>query len=339
MTTKRTLAAALAAVALATTACGTDTNGTAPNAAASGCPSGTLTGAGSTFVATLAQQWIKDFGSRCPGATITYQSVGSGAGITQLTEGTVGFAGSDATLKPAEEQALAAKGAVLTIPWAAGGVAVLVHLNGVDAVRLSPATLAGMYAGTVKRWDDAAVAADNPGVRLPHTEVRVVHRSDGSGTTKVFTSYLTATAPDVWKAGADKEVDWPAGLGAKGSDGVATAVKQTDGAVGYAEVSYARAAGLTMASIRNGAGEYAQPTAAAVSAALAEPSAYTAKAAGAYPISTVTYVIAREHSSPLLAAFVRYALTDGKAAAEPLAYAPLPDAVATKALADADRLS
>jgi phosphate transport system substrate-binding protein len=333
--------AALAIMAIAAAGCGTNANGPAANAGTTtaGCAKGSVMGAGSTFVATLAQQWIKDFGARCPGATVTYQAVGSGAGITQLTEGTVQFAGSDAMLKPDEAAALAAKGDVLTIPWAAGGVGVLVNLRGVDTLRLSPATLAGIYAGTIKRWDAAAVVADNPGVPLPGTAVHVVHRSDGSGTTKVFTSYLTATAPAVWKAGADKEIDWPAGLGAKGSDGVAIAVKQTDGAIGYAEVAYAASAGLHTALLRNASGAFVAPTAAAVSAALAEADPFTATAAAAYPLSTLTYVIAPAGSSAVLKAFVKYALTDGRKAAEPLSYAPLPDSVATKALADADRLS
>jgi phosphate transport system substrate-binding protein len=342
--TTRWIAAALAALALTTAACGTDDNAqgngpTASGSAAADCVRGSVTGAGSTFVATLAQQWIKDFGARCPGATVGYQAVGSGAGITQLTEGTVDFAASDAQLKPEEAAALAAKGAApVTIPWAAGGIAVLVNLPGVSSVRVSPATLAGMYAGRVGYWDDAAVAADNAGTSLPHTKVQVVHRSDGSGTTKVFTSFLTALAPGVWKAGAGKEVDWPAGVGAKGSDGVTTAVKQTTGAIGYAELSYAKAGNVAVAKVRNAAGAYTEPDGAAVAAALAESDAFTAKAAGAYPLSTLTYVIARPGNA-VVAAFVKYAIRDGQAAAGPLFYAPLPAAVATKALADAEALS
>jgi phosphate transport system substrate-binding protein len=344
MTKTTKLAGALVALALATAACGSDNNtdgtGAQPSgSAAAGCVKGSVTGAGSTFVATLAQQWIKDFGARCPGATVTYQGVGSGAGITQLTEGTVDFAGSDATLKPDEEAVLKSKGAPpLTIPWAAGAVAVLVNLPDVTDVKLSPATIAGMYAGKVTFWDGAAVKADNAGATLPHTKVQVVHRSDGSGTTKVFTSFLTTTAGDLWKAGAAKEVDWPAGVGAKGSDGVTTAVKQTKGAIGYAELSYAKAGGLAVAKVKNASGTYAEPSSAAVGAALAEPDAATAKAADAYPLATLTYVIARPGNA-VVAAFVKYAIADGQAAAESLFYAPLPASVATKALADAEALS
>jgi phosphate transport system substrate-binding protein len=340
MTKTRKLAGALAALALAAVACGTDANGGPTAPAASGCPKGAANGAGSTFVATLAQQWIKDFGARCDGATIGYQPVGSGAGITQLTEGTVDFAGSDGTLKPEEEQALTAKGITpLTIPWAAGGIAILVNVPGVTDLKLSPKSLAGIYAGTVKSWNDPAVAADNPGTTLPSTKVQVVHRSDGSGTTKVFTSYLTKTAPEVWKAGADKEIDWPAGLGAKGSDGVTAAVKQAEGAIGYAELSYAKAGGLAVAALRNAAGQYVTVTAASVGAALAADDAFTAADPVAYPLSTLTYVIARKGAGPVVAAFVEYALTTGQAAAEGLFYAPLPAAIATKAVADAKGLA
>jgi phosphate transport system substrate-binding protein len=154
----------------------------------------------------------------------------------------------------------------------------------------------------------------------------------------VFTSFLTALAPDVWKAGAGKEVAWPAGIGAKGSDGVTTAVKQTTGAVGYAELSYAKAGNVAVAKVRNASGAYTEPDGAAVAAALAETDAFTAKAAGAYPLSTLTYVIARPGNA-VVAAFVKYAIRDGQAAAGPLFYAPLPAAVATKALADAEALS
>jgi phosphate transport system substrate-binding protein len=346
MTMTRRIAGALVALTLAAAGCGTDDNSNSPTAGsgatsadAGGCPQGSATGAGSTFVATLAQQWIKDFGTSCPDATVGYQAVGSGAGITQLTEGTVAFAASDATLKPDELTALTTGGTKpLTIPWAAGAIAVMVNLPGVDAVQLSPLTLAGMYAGTVQHWDDSAVRSDNPGIDLPHTKVLPVHRSDGSGTTKVFTAFLTATAARVWTRGADKEVDWPTGVGAKGSDGVSTAVKQTEGAVAYAELSYAKAGGIAVATIRNAAGKYTGPTSSAVAAALAEPDPLVATADAAYPLSTLTYVIAKPGNA-VVEAFVKYAVGPGQAAAEGLFYAPLPAAVASQALADAEALS
>jgi phosphate transport system substrate-binding protein len=335
-------------------ACGSDNNGRAQPAASntttatpSGpvtCGAGTITGAGSTFVQTLAQQWIKDYGAACPGATINYQGVGSGAGVQQFTSGTVDFAGSDAVLKP-EEQASA--GPTVQVPWAAGGIAVLYQLAGVDDLKLGPETLAGIFAGTIKTWDDPAIAAENHGASLPSKAIQVVHRSDGSGTTKVFTSYLTAVAPRVWTAGADKDVPWPTGQGAKGSDGVSAAVKQADGSIGYAELSFAETNGVGVASIRNAAGVYVKPTAKSVSAALREAQipadltikvTYTPKDSAAYPISTTTWAIVHTNiadaaKAKLLKGFLLYAVSQGQAAATRLFYAPLPQEIAVRAQA------
>jgi phosphate transport system substrate-binding protein len=347
--------AALALAAMLAGACGTDDNGPGRAAASDttdaptpagrvDCADGTITGAGSTFVQTLAQQWVKDFGAACPGATINYQGVGSGAGVQQFLSGTVDFAASDAVLKP-EEQASA--GEVLHIPWAAGGIAVLYHLTGVDDLKLGPDTLAGIFAGTITKWDDAAIAADNKGATLPSTAIQVVHRSDGSGTTKVFTSYLTAVAPAVWKAGADKDVAWPTGQGAKGSDGVSAAVQQADGAIGYAEVSFAQANGVAVAGVRNAAGSYVKPTAKSVAAALREAEvpadlkikvSYTPKDPAAYPISTTTWAIVHTHPSDpakakLIKSFLLYAVGKGQAVATKLYYAPLPQELAIRAQA------
>jgi phosphate transport system substrate-binding protein len=346
--------AVLTTAALFVGACGTDENGPPVAAAASvttdaptspiACADGTITGAGSTFVQTLAQQWVKDYGAACPDATVNYQGVGSGAGVQQFLSGTVDLAASDAVLTPEEE---ASAGKVVHIPWAAGGIAVLYHLAGVDQLELGPRTLAGIFAGTITRWDDPAIAAENRGVSLPSTPVQVIHRSDGSGTTKVFTSYLTAVAPSVWTLGADKDVAWPTGQGAKGSDGVSAAVQQTDGAIGYAELSFAKANGVAVASVRNEAGAYVKPTARAVSAAVREAQVpadlkinvtYTPKDRAAYPISTTTWAIV--HAGPsdtgrakLLKDFLLYAVGPGQAAATRLFYAPLPQEIAVRAQA------
>ena len=339
------------------TACGTDQNGPTGSAAGSQaaagtgpveCAAGSVTGAGSTFVQTLAQQWIKDFGTACPGATVNYQGVGSGAGIQQFTAGTVDFGASDAVMKPAEQQAAEARGGpVLHLPWAAGAIAVLYNLSGIEGLQLSPATLAAIFAGTVTRWDDPRIAGDNPGLRLPDRAVQVVHRSDGSGTTEVFTSYLTAVAPDVWKAGSGKDVPWPTGQGAKGSDGVSVAVKQAEGGIGYAELSFAVAQNITVARIGNAAGRFAAPTPEAVTAALEEAEippdlrvkvTYTPKAPAAYPISTTTWALMyAKPSDPgkaaLLRAFALYALGPGQAQAGRLSYAPLPHELSVRAQA------
>jgi phosphate transport system substrate-binding protein len=347
---KRLITAATAAlvITLVAGACGSDNNSKGASASGSSttastskaaCATGSVSGAGSTFVQTIAQQWIKDFQSACSGATVNYQAVGSGAGIQQLTSGTIDFAGSDVKMKPAEQTAAEAKnGPILTIPWSAGGIAVEFHVSGVSDLNLTAATLAGIFAGKITKWDDAAIKADNPGASLPSTGIQVVHRSDGSGTTAAFTTYLTAAAPQVWMAGSGKDVSWPTGQGAKGSDGVTGAVKQADGAIGYSEVSFAKGAGLGIAKIKNSAGQFVGPTGEAVSAYLAAPSD-----AKAYPISTETYVLVPKSpkdagKAALLKAFVLYALNQGQQTADSLYYAPLPTSILSQATTDAQSI-
>jgi phosphate transport system substrate-binding protein len=335
-------------------ACGTDNNTSSPTGGASGsandgavtCATGTVSGAGSTFVQTIVQQWIKDFGARCPGATVNYQGVGSGAGIQQLSAGTVDFAGSDVVMKPDEQAAAETKlGPVLTIPWSAGGIAVEYNLPGVTDLKLTPEALGGIFSGRITKWDDPAIRSVNSGTSLPSTSIQVIHRSDGSGTTAAFTAFLAATAPSVWTAGSGKDVAWPAGQGAKGSDGVTAAVKGAQGAVGYAELSFPKGANLGIAKIRNAAGTFVGPEGPAVAAALAEAQVpadlkvkvnYTPQSAGAYPISTTTFVLvpkkpADPAKAKLLKAFVLYALGEGQKAAESLDYAPLPRSLAEEA--------
>ncbi len=343
----RSLAAALVTSTLVLAGCGSDTNSsTAKSATPANCATGSVTGAGSTFVQNIALQWIKDYTNSCKGATINYNGVGSGAGVQQFNAGTVQFAGTDVALSQTEKDAAKAKyGDVLTIPWSAGGIAVEYKLAGVTDLKLSPATLAGIFAGKIAKWDDTAIKADNAGVTLPTTPVQVVHRSEGSGTTAAFTAYMTATAPDVWTAGTGKEVKWPAGQGAKGSDGVTAAVKAADGTIGYAEVSFARANQLGVAKIKNAAGEFVSPEGANVTAALSAAQVavdgkvtldYKAADKAAYEISTVTYVVvpkkpADAAQSTLLKSFVQYALDSGQASASALFYAPLSDTVKTPA--------
>ncbi|MBA3653321.1 MAG: phosphate ABC transporter substrate-binding protein PstS [Actinobacteria bacterium] len=334
--------------------CGSDNNTASTASTASSptakvaCATGTLSGAGATFPQAIVQQWIKDYQAACPGATVNYQAVGSGAGIQQFTAGTVDFGASDAAMKPDEEQAATAKGGqVLHIPWTAGGIAVFFNVSGLRGLKLSPDAVAGIFAGTIKKWNDPKIAADNSGTTLPDIAVQVVHRSDGSGTTNVFTSYLTAVAPAVWTAGAAKDVKWPAGQGAKGSDGVTATVKQTEGAVGYAELSYAKGAGLPVAKIKNPSGAYVEPTPAAVSAALAKidvptdlkiKADFTPDDAAAYPISTPTWALvfakpADGAKATLVRSFLTYVLGAGQKAAPGLDYAPLPASVLDPATA------
>jgi phosphate transport system substrate-binding protein len=307
----------------------------------------TLSGAGATFPATLVQEWIKQYRSLAPGVTLNYQAIGSGAGIQQLTSKTVDFAGSDVPLKESEVAATGGPGAVVQVPWTAGGVAVEYNLPGIAGLRLTPAVLAGIFAGRITRWNDPAVKAENPGAPLPATGVQVVHRSDGSGTTQVFTDYLTAVAPEIWSFPSGK--DWPAGTagtGAKGSDGVTAAVKQSVGAIGYAEPSFPKQAQLGVATVRNAAGRFLGPEARAVSAALAAATVNTdgtlklnfaPVSPDAYPISSTSYLMFyRSLSDPAKEAalkhFVAWALADGQALAEGLDYAPLPEGVQGSAL-------
>jgi phosphate transport system substrate-binding protein len=342
-----TLVGLVAVGALTLSACGTDDNTTSDDVTAGkDCATGDLRGAGSTFQKNIVSAWIKGYTAMCKGATVDYQGIGSGAGIKQFGAATVDFAGSDSLMKD-DEQADAdkrCKAAALHLPVSAGGIALAYRLSGVDALKLSPATIAGIFQGKVTRWDDAAVKADNPGVALPGTSITAVHREDSSGTTGVFSTFLGATAGGTWKLGEGKELTWPAQVqGAKGSDGVTQAVLSVDGGITYTEVSYAENADLSTVEVRNGAGEYVGPEPDAVSTALAGATLpptgndlrvgydFANTTPGAYPITALTYEIVCSKGDPekqaLLASFVEYAVTDGQDAAEDNGYAPLPGAV------------
>jgi phosphate transport system substrate-binding protein len=349
------LGAVIVLAALAISGCGTDDNssrlsaGRRPAAPVAGAnDQATLSGAGATFPATIIQEWIKQYRPLVPGVTVNYQPIGSGAGIQQLVSRTVDFAGSDVPLKASEVEATGGAGAVVQIPWTAGGVAVEYNLPGVDGLRLTPQALAGVFAGRITKWNDPAITAENPNAALPGSGIQVVHRSDGSGTTQVFTDYLKAVVPDVWTYTSGK--DWPAdtpGTGAKGSDGVTAAVKQSVGAIGYAEPSYPKQAGLGIAVIRNAAGRFAAPDAKAVSAALAAATVrpdgslalnFTAPSPEAYPISSASYLMFYRAApdagrDTALRHFAEWALTDGQELAEDLDYAPLPEPVQVASLA------
>jgi len=337
-----------------TVGCGTDDNsarlsaGRPPGAPVAGAgDSATLSGAGATFPATLVQEWIKQYRSLAPGVTVNYQPIGSGAGIQQLTSRTVDFAGSDVPLKDSEMSATGGPGAVVQVPWTAGGVALEYNLPGIDDLRMTAEALAGIFAGRITRWNDPAIKAENFTAPLPASGIQVVHRSDGSGTTQVFTDYLKAVAPGVWTFPSGK--DWPAGTagtGAKGSDGVTAAVKQSVGAIGYAEPSFPKQAQLGIATIRNQAGRFVGPEARAVSAALAAATVtpqgtlelnFTPTSPDAYPISSASYLLFyRAATDPArdvaLKHFATWVLTDGQDLAEGLDYAPLPESVRVSAL-------
>jgi phosphate transport system substrate-binding protein len=305
-----------------------------------------IAGAGSTFAKNIQLQWIQDYLTACPAAAVNYNATGSGAGIQAFVDAQVDFAGSDTTMKP-DEQAEAdarCRARAVHLPITAGALVFVTNVPGVDRLRLSPPVVAALFQGRIRRWNDPAVAADNPGVRLPTIPVQPVHRSDSSGTTDVFSRYLSVAAGPDWSLGTGKELRWPAGgQAAKGSDGVITAVASTPGTIAYLEESFAVTNQLTPAALRNGAGEYLEPTAAAVSSALSaariDRSAgdvrvvadYASRTPGIYPAVSVTYAIvcARGNASPDgLRAYLGYAVGRGQQSAAALGYAPLPDALA-----------
>jgi len=270
---------------------------------------------------------------------INYQSIGSGGGIKQLREGTVDFGASDAPLSDEEVKAMPAP--VVHLPMVAGAVALAYNLPDVPTgLKLSSEVVAGIFLGEIKKWNDKQIAALNPEVKLPARDITVAHRSDGSGTTYIFTHYLAAVSK-TWatKVGAGKSVSWPAGIGGKGNEGVAGVLTKTPGSIGYVELAYADQNGLTVAALKNRAGAFVMPgidstTAAAAAAVEAmkkdvRVSIVDSSGGDAYPISGFTYILLYKDQQDAvkgaaLADFLRWAITDGQAYAAPLKYAPLP---------------
>jgi phosphate transport system substrate-binding protein len=332
------------------------TSGSAAPSAAGAAPAPataaiTLQGAGATFPTPLYSKWFEDFGAKYSNVKIDYQSIGSGGGIKAITQQTVDFGASDAPMKDAEIAALPAGTKLLHVPTALGAVVVIFNLQGVTDLNLDAANVAGIFLGKIKKWNDPAIAANNSGATLPDKDILVVHRSDASGTTNAFTTYLDTVSPDWHTAvGAGKDVKWPTGVGAQGNDGVATGVKQTDGAVGYTELQYATQASLASAKIKNADGQFVAGstdgvTAAAETAAAAFPADFrqapiiNGKGATAYPIASYTYLLVYQDQKDAdkgktLVAFMYWALTDGQAEENALGYAPLPNPVQAKALAE-----
>jgi phosphate transport system substrate-binding protein len=337
-----------ALLCLAVMACGKEQAGSSTDStAAVSSGSVDLTGAGATFPTPLYSKWFSDYAAKT-GVRINYQSIGSGGGIRQVSEETVDFGATDGPMTD-DEMKRAKGGPILHIPTVLGADAIIYNLPGVaSGMKISPDVLADIFLGKITKWNDPRIVALNPGVKLPATDILVVHRSDGSGTTYVFTDYLTAVSP-AWKAGPGKgkEVRWPVGLGAKGNEGVAGQIKQTPGSIGYAELAYAKQNALSMAAVRNSAGEYVTPsvesvTAAAAGAAQQLPantdyriSIVNAAGKGAYPISSFTWILAYQQQKDSvkarkLADFLDWALTEGEAQAASLDYAPLPESMAAR---------
>jgi phosphate transport system substrate-binding protein len=354
----RILTTAVAAGALATglAACGSndDSSSSGSGSSASASVTATLNGAGSTFAAPIYQQVGSDLKGK--GLTINYQGVGSGAGVSQFASGTIDFAGSDPALADADKATLK-KGEPIQIPFALGAITASYKLNGVKSgLKLDGATLAKIYLGKITSWNDPAIKAQNPDVVLPSTKITVVHRSDSSGTTKGFTQFLANYSPE-WKSGpgVDKDIKWPTGTGAKGNDGVAAAVKQTDGAIGYVEQAYALQNGFTFADVKNKSGKYVAPTLESTSAAAdgidfpadLGVSTIDAPGASAYPIVSQTFAIAYKdpckagldkNKATGLKTFFSYLINDGQDTIKKLSYAPIPSALQSKDQAAVDAM-
>jgi phosphate transport system substrate-binding protein len=327
--------AAPAVAALALTGCGGSGGG---SASAAGSSSGPLVGAGSTLVAPLVSKWQPDFSDKS-GITVTYGAIGSGGGIDQITQRTVDFGASDAPLTP--DQFSAAKG-VEQIPWALGAVLPSYNVKGVaNKLKLSGPVLADIYLGKITSWDHPAIAKLNPGVSLPSTKVTPVYRSDGSGDTYAFTNYLSSVSPEFKsKVGVSTQVKFPIGTGAEKSDGVAAAVSQTDGAIGYLGLAYIASNDLQYGLVENAAGAFPNPDVNSIKAAAAAVKGIgkdnsislvglPASAKDAYPISTYTYVIVplQSDKADSLKKFITYAIGPGQQFGPDLNFAPLPSQV------------
>jgi phosphate transport system substrate-binding protein len=314
---------------------------------AAGGGSASLSGAGASFPAPLYQRWFADYNKENSGVQISYQSVGSGAGVEQFLAGTVDFGATDAPLKSEEREKFKAKyGAEpIQIPMTGGSVVFAYNLDGVKDLKLSRAAYCGIVTGKITKWNDAAIAKANPGTTLPNQPIEFVHRSDGSGTTFQFTTHLKAACPE-WQAGASKSVEWPVGTGAKGNEGVTAQIQQTPNAIGYTELSYAKENGLTMASIENKSGKIITPSPEASAAAFqgeTVPADFALtvpdpKGADAYPITGLTWLLLYPKyqdaaKGEALKTVVNWALDKGKSTATELGYVPL-DNDLTKKVAD-----
>jgi phosphate transport system substrate-binding protein len=341
---RQACAAAIATAALFSllllSGCGSKTSTGATSGAE---PTAVLGAAGSTFIAPLMAKWVGAYQQSHPTVQINYRAIGSGGGIEELKQGYLSFGASDA---PLNDDQLKGMSSVVQIPVSAGPVCVVYNLPHLSApLRLSAKTLSGIYLGNIYTWQDAAIAKDNPGVSLPKGAIIVVHRSDGSGTTNIFTSYLSKVSQDwSWKSGHGLSVTWPTGLGADGSKGVLAIVKQTPGTIGYLELNYAKQNGVPFASIENAAGHFVQPSPESAAAAISSFNEALAKdvrtpivdppasAPDAYPIAGLTFILIPKDRSDsgqqqAVKEFVAFAITTGQDSAEELAYAKLPDAV------------
>lgn len=351
-----TITTSAAALTLGLAACGGQSD--APTASSGGGASPvvtenvTLSGAGATFPAPLYQRWFSDFNKTNPSVTVSYQSVGSGAGVNQFKAGTVDFGASDVPLKDEDAKAIA-RGA-LQLPLTAGSIVFAYNLPEATApIKLSRQAQADIFLGKITKWNDPAIAKANPDLKLPDAAINVVYRSDGSGTTGVFTQYLSAMSSE-WKekVGEGKTVNWPVGTGAKGNEGITAQVQQNKGSIGYIEYGYARENGIPFATLENKSGKFIAPSDESAKATLASaelPDSLVAKIVDpegddVYPIVTYTWLLAyKTYDDPnkvkALKAILDYTLGEGQKVSPELGYISLPENVTAKVKAAAEVIS
>jgi phosphate transport system substrate-binding protein len=296
-----------------------------------------INGAGATFPYPIYSKWFDEYAKVDPSVRFNYQSIGSGGGQKQIMAQTVDFGASDGPMS--NENLAKAPGKILHIPTVAGAVVISYNLPGNPAVKFDGQTIADIYLGKITKWNDPRIAALNPGTKLPDNDIVVVHRSDGSGTTFIFTDYLSKVSPE-WKqkAGNNTSVSWPTGLGGKGNEGVSGQVKQTPGAIGYVELIYALQNKMSFADMKNAAGQVVKPSLESVTAALSTAeipddfrfSMTNAPGSDAYPIAGATWLLVyQQQKDPAkgkkLVEFLKWSLTKGEQMAKDLNYAPLPD--------------
>ena len=309
-----------------------------------------INGAGATFPYPIYSKWFDAYAKVDPSVRFNYQSIGSGGGQKQILSQTVDFGASDGPMS--DDNLAKAPGKLLHIPTVAGADVVAYNLPGNPKLKLDADTIAGIFLGQVKKWNDPKIAALNAGVNLPDQEIVVVHRSDGSGTTYIWTDYLSKTSPE-WKTkvGTNTSVNWPTGIGGKGNEGVAGQVKQTPGALGYVELIYAVQNKMPYADVKNSAGEFVTPTLESITAALATAeipddfrfSMTNAPGKEAYPIAGATWLLVyQQQKDPAkgkkLVEFLKWAAKDGEKMAKDLNYAPLPESVQQRVLKRIDEI-
>lgn len=304
----------------------------------------TLNGAGATFPYPIYSKWFSEYHKAHPEVQINYQSIGSGGGIRQVTAGTVDFGASDMPMTDKQLQDF--KGKIMNLPTVLGAVVPAYNVPGVTGeVNFTSEALSGIFLGKISKWNDKAITAANPGVNFPDSNIIVVHRSDGSGTSFIWTDYLSKVSPD-WKnsVGSDTSVKWPIGMGGKGNEGVAGMIRQLQGSIGYVELIYALQNKITYGSVKNAAGNFVKASLESVTAAAASApkmpadfrvSITNSPGKDAYPISSFTWLLIPAQSKTpangkILSDFLNWMVTDGQQMTSALSYAPLPESVAAK---------